>query len=147
MGILNSGVLNLSGVKGFEQVPDGIYKVEIISAESTTSQKGSPMLSLTVKIAEGEFVNRRLFKNYVLDNDVSLSYLKGDMEAIFGEGVAEINLEQLKGATGLAVVSLREGREYPDVQKFVKADTQAAQRAASLPSAPASETKRKGLFG
>jgi len=57
-------VVDLTGVKesSFEAIPQGRYLIEVANCEYALSKSsGAPMLSMRLRVVEGEFENRQLF--------------------------------------------------------------------------------------
>jgi len=54
------------GTGDFEPVPDGEYVVAVEKMELTQSKKGDPMLTIWFKILEGDYENKRIFYNKVM---------------------------------------------------------------------------------
>lgn len=52
----------------FKEVPHGKYEVEINKMELKETKKGDPMLSIWLKIIDGDFKDSLLFYNQVLTN-------------------------------------------------------------------------------
>ncbi len=51
----------------FKEVPEGHYEVKIDKMELTESKKGRPMLTVWMKILEGEYKGQLIFYNQVVD--------------------------------------------------------------------------------
>ncbi len=51
----------------FKEVPEGRYEVKIDKMELTESKKGRPMLTVWMKILEGEYKGLLIFYNQVVD--------------------------------------------------------------------------------
>ena len=51
----------------FKEVPEGRYEVKIDKMELTESKKGRPMLTVWMKILEGEYKGQLIFYNQVVD--------------------------------------------------------------------------------
>lgn len=51
----------------FKEVPEGKYEVKIDKMELTESKKGRPMLTVWMKILEGEYKGQLIFYNQVVD--------------------------------------------------------------------------------
>jgi hypothetical protein len=63
----------------FDPVPDGKYVVEVDAAEVTTSKSGAPMLKWTLRILEGPFDNRLMWRYNHLASKSNLEWLKTDL--------------------------------------------------------------------
>ena len=64
----------------FRNLPDGTYQVTIDIARFETSQNGSPLFNFGFKVLNGKYANRLIFKPYYLQSEISLSWLKTDLE-------------------------------------------------------------------
>lgn len=51
----------------FKEIPEGKYEVKIDKMELTESKKGRPMLTVWMKILEGEYKGQLIFYNQVVD--------------------------------------------------------------------------------
>lgn len=51
----------------FKEVPEGKYEVKIDKMELSESKKGRPMLTVWMKILEGEYKGQLIFYNQVVD--------------------------------------------------------------------------------
>ena len=51
----------------FKEVPEGKYEVKITKMELKESKKGRPMVSIWMKILEGEYKGQLIFYNQVVD--------------------------------------------------------------------------------
>lgn len=115
--------LDFSNVEGgnFDPVPAGDYLVEIEKFEETTSTSGNQMIKATFKIVEGEYEGRKIFDNYVL-NQNSLWKLKSLFVAL-GEdvsGMAEFSPDDFVGKKFLATVSIEESAGYDPTNRIKK---------------------------
>jgi Protein of unknown function (DUF669) len=84
------------------RVPEGYYKVKIISAKVTKSkQKGTPALQLKLKIAEGKYKGKDLYEN-LWATPKTFSRLRDLLEAVGVEMKQKMQLsdmaEEVKGA-------------------------------------------------
>lgn len=60
----------------FKPLPAGTYECFIEQMEVKKSSNGNPMASARYKVAEGEYENRLLFDNFVLNNEFGQARLK-----------------------------------------------------------------------
>ncbi|MCM3763471.1 DUF669 domain-containing protein [Neobacillus niacini] len=65
-----------NGGGNFEELPDGSYEVEVEKMELGTSKKGDPMLKIQFKVVAGEYENKRIFYNGVMQpqNDSAFGF-------------------------------------------------------------------------
>jgi hypothetical protein len=66
--------------ESFEELPLGSYKVRVEEAELTTSSAGKHMSKWKMKVVEGEYQGRYVWKNTVLDSDNKAKYLSRDIQ-------------------------------------------------------------------
>ena len=57
---------NSGGKSDFKEVPHGQYEVSIEKMELKATKKGDPMVSVWMKICEGEYKNSLIFMNQVI---------------------------------------------------------------------------------
>lgn len=60
----------------FQPIPAGTYEVFIEQFEDKMSQAGNRMIAVRYKVADGEYKNRTLFDNFVLNNEIGRARLK-----------------------------------------------------------------------
>ena len=60
----------------YENIPAGIYTVEIMRSEAKMSSTGRPMLSLGFEVIEGQFKKRFVWVNYMMNNEVGMKNIK-----------------------------------------------------------------------
>lgn len=85
------GTFDDAGLPGSD-IPDGNYQVKILSAELNYSSNKRPQCSWQLQIANGEFVNRRLFKHDGVDNEQSIGFFKLGLQRL---GVEVKSMRQL----------------------------------------------------
>jgi hypothetical protein len=135
----------------FEPLPDGTYDVICLTAESTTTSTGKPMIKARWQVETGPHAGSKIFDQYVFsaDNDNALSFFFQHMR-FFGLDEAFFSsisdMEQiavaLPGRRCRMQLSTRiyEGRPTNDVQKIMPPSTPnaAAAPGATIPGiAPA----------
>lgn len=121
-----------TGIDDFEILPDGEYSA-IIDNSSLDIQKEPARLSVTYKITEGKFQNRRVFTNYNLAGK-GLGFLKKDMKTLGidysmvekPEDVARLMFANIGQGVGIFVNS----REY-NGKKYNNAFLNSAEKAKS----------------
>lgn len=79
-----------SKARNFDPLPDGKYFVEVDAAEVTTSRSGQAMLKWTLRVLQGRFDNRMLWRNNMLETRQNLGWLKKDLK-ICGVELAKLN--------------------------------------------------------
>jgi hypothetical protein len=79
-----------SKARNFDTLPDGKYFVEVEAAEVKTSKAGQPMLSWTLRVLQGRYDNRMLWRNNMLETKQNLGWLKKDLK-ICGVELAKLN--------------------------------------------------------
>lgn len=83
--------MEVESTGGFELLPEGEYEAMI--ADSSVDLTSTPAkLSVTYKIVEGEFKNRKVWGNYRLEGR-GLGFLKKDMK-ILGIDYSKVKTEQ-----------------------------------------------------
>jgi hypothetical protein len=114
----------------YEIIPQGEYRVQVTDTETKESKSGKPMLGLTFEIVEGDYENRKLFSNLMLDDPKALWRTRRDLGVLLGtsdlEGQFDFNTEDLIGAEAIAKVTHRvwkesdggDGEARPNVQKL-----------------------------
>ncbi len=64
----------------FTEVPNGRYQAKVEKAYLGLSQSGKRMLKWQFRIISGQYANRMLFKNNMLETPENMGYLKADLE-------------------------------------------------------------------
>jgi len=79
----------------FGEIPDGKYRVVVDRVEITTARtSGNAMLKWRLKILDGQFKNRLLFRNSVLSSPQMIAWLKSDLH------LCGVDLEKLSDLPG-----------------------------------------------
>lgn len=64
------------------EIPDGKYMCRIESVELKESKSGKPMLAQELRIIDGKFSKRKLFRNSLLVTEENVKYLKKDLHTL-----------------------------------------------------------------
>lgn len=64
------------------EIPDGKYMCRIESVELKESKSGKPMLTQELRIIDGKFSKRKLFRNSLLVTEENVKYLKKDLHTL-----------------------------------------------------------------
>lgn len=99
---------------GYAVLPEGTY-IAVIDNSSVDLTKKPAKLSVTYKIVEGEFKNRKVFGNYSMEGK-GLGFLKKDMKTL-GVDYSNVQSEQdiaklMFGTVGAGVELYVNQREY-----------------------------------
>lgn len=113
--------LDLTGVKaGGEPIPEGVYAVEVVDGDIREGKdSGLPYLWLHLKVAEGEYENRRLFYQGSLGSEQSLGITMASVNALLGRDVTgqeyELDTDDLISLKAMARVAVEEpGENAPE---------------------------------
>ena len=99
----------------FEALPEGNYDLELAEAEIKDASTGTKMLACQFKVLEGEYVNRRVFRNFPL-TEKAIGFVKAlydacgiELMALREGGRIEMNIEpgELIGQQVSATVTIR----------------------------------------
>jgi len=63
----------------FEDVPSGLYKCIVDKVEPVESKAGKPMLKWTLKVTEGDFEGRLIWKYSMMATKQNIHFLKVDL--------------------------------------------------------------------
>jgi hypothetical protein len=122
--------LDFTNVKTLDTnpVPAGEYYIQVVACKPSVSKNGKPMIEWQFRIADGEYENRRLFMNNVLQEN-SLWKLKQTLQ---GLGFTEEDLEgpidfepgEMIGLEAYANVTMRlyEGVQRNNVERLISID-------------------------
>lgn len=82
----------------FEPIPNGTYRLQAEDWEQKVSQANNKYIKVQYRICGGEnYVNRVLWENFTLNNNVSLSRIKAWVVATGGKPGEYLNKELLDG--------------------------------------------------
>jgi hypothetical protein len=109
-------------------LPAGQYYVQVVACNPKSSKAGKPMFEWQYRVVDGEFENRRIYQNTMLQQEslwklkqnlVGLGYSEADLE-----GNIQIDPEEMFGLECYAVVTQRtwEGQVRNDVQRLISID-------------------------
>ena len=76
----------------FEKVPHGTYEVSIEKMELKATKKGDPMVSVWMRICEGEFKNSLIFMNQVINEGFQIHIVNEFLRSLT-EGCAVPTIE------------------------------------------------------
>lgn len=79
---LKEDVKNASDDFEFEEVPEGVYEVQIDKAELKQSKSGKPMVSIWFKIVAGKFNKSMLFYNAVVERGFQIKRANAFMQSL-----------------------------------------------------------------
>lgn len=136
--------LNLEGYEAqtsdFSPIPAGSYICQITDSEAYYSKAGRPNLKVTLAVADGDYIGRKLWCNFCLDAEVGLKILKSLAVAARHPNPNFLrDSEELHGlyVKARVVISKQEGyADKNDVKGFSDADTGTQSFAASSQPAP-----------
>lgn len=125
----------------FSPIPAGSYICQITDSEAYYSKAGRPNLKVTLTVADGDYIGRKLWCNFCLDAEVGLKILKSLAVAARHPNPNFIrDSEELHGlyAKARVVITKQEGyADKNDVKGFSDADTGTQSFAASSAPSPA----------
>ena len=112
--------------KEFDIMPNGKYAMMMTSYESKTGKdSGKEYLQATLTVVEGQFKNRKVFKNFFLFSSEKASKIaRAELSGIaVSVGIEELrNVDQLVNKVFYGIVGIEQSAGYPDKNKFVKAE-------------------------
>lgn len=113
--------LDFSSVPSREALPEGVYELQVASAEETTSSTGNPMLKIELDVLDDD-QNHKIWDNFVLI-DKCLWKIKEFFEALGMDTskVCEIDSAELVGLTVKAKViqDEYEGNPQNRIKKYL----------------------------
>lgn len=142
--------VDFSETESQASLPEGDFLFEVEDVEQKTSESsGNDYLSLTFKVAEGEFKGKKVWHNCSLQPQ-ALFNLRGVLEALGFEvpqGVMELDPADMIGETcgGTVQLEVYEGKKRPRIVEFFSADElgdEAEQEAPAKPAAKAAPAKK-----
>lgn len=84
MAIINANLSNVKASGNFEPLPPGEYQVKIIDSDVITTKTGKPMLKIEMAVEDNgaagfsaHLIGRKIWEQFVLENEVAQSRLKG----------------------------------------------------------------------
>lgn len=81
---------------GFEPLPVGTYPATIGAFGIKESKAGNQMVAVTFTIMHPDYVNRKLFAHFVLNNEISLGRLKKFLINVFPDyNLASVNFTEI----------------------------------------------------
>ena len=142
--------VDFSETESQASLPEGDFLFEVEDVEQKTSESsGNDYLSLTFKVAEGEFKGKKVWHNCSLQPQ-ALFNLRGVLEALGFEvpqGVMELDPADLIGETcgGTVQLEVYEGKKRPRIVEFFSADElgeESEQEAQAKPAAKSAPAKK-----
>ena len=119
--------INFSDTESQAPLPEGDFLFEVDDVEQKTSENsGADYLSITFKVAEGEFKGKKVWHNCSLQPQ-ALFNLRGVLEALGFEvprGVMELDPADMIGETcgGTVQLEVYEGKKRPRIVEFFSAE-------------------------
>ena len=142
--------VDFSETESQASLPEGDFLFEVEDVEQKTSESsGNDYLSLTFKVAEGEFKGKKVWHNCSLQPQ-ALFNLRGVLEALGFEvprGVMELDPADMIGETcgGTVQLEVYEGKKRPRIVEFFSADElgeEAQEEASAKPAAKTAPAKK-----
>jgi hypothetical protein len=149
--------INFSDTESQTPLPEGDFLFEVDDVEQKTSENsGADYLSVTFKVAEGEFKGKKVWHNCSLQPQ-ALFNLRGVLEALGFEvpqGVMELDPADMIGETcgGTVQLEVYEGKKRPRIVEFFPASelgeeapekTEKPVKEPEPEAPPATKTKKK----
>lgn len=121
--------INTTEAKSFEPLPDDRYECEIVEvSEVKTAGSGSQYVVVTFSVTDGEYTDRKLFRNYMIEGP-GVGFLM-DLWRKATKEELEVGLEELEIDTddlvGSRVVCITEQEEYEGTTRSTVAKVLAA---------------------
>lgn len=138
--------VDFSDTESQASLPEGDFLFEVDEVEQKTSENsGNDYLSITFKVAEGEFKGKKVWHNCSLQPQ-ALFNLRGVLEALGFEvpqGVMELDPADMIGETcgGTVQLEVYEGKKRPRIVEFFSADELGEE--AEEPAKPAAKAAKK----
>lgn len=139
--------VDFSDTESQASLPEGDFLFEVDEVEQKPSKSsGNDYLSLTFKVAEGEFKGKKVWHSCSLQPQ-ALFNLRGVLEALGFEvpqGVMELDPADLIGETcgGTVQLEVYEGKKRPRIVEFFSAD-ELGEEAEEEPAKPAAKAAKK----
>lgn len=116
--------IDFTNAPSFELIPEGKYFIEVVEAEPTKSQAGKAMMKLTLEISDGEYAERKLWDNMMLEGD-GLGITKRNLQILLGDvpdGQFSFDTDDLIGAEAQVLVKHRVWEESKGGDGETRAD-------------------------
>ena len=139
--------VDFSDTESQASLPEGDFLFEVDEVEQKTSENsGNDYLSITFKVAEGEFKGKKVWHNCSLQPQ-ALFNLRGVLEALGFEvpqGVMELDPADMIGEScgGTVQLEVYEGKKRPRIVEFFSAD-ELSEEAEEEPAKPAAKAAKK----
>lgn len=139
--------VDFSDTESQASLPEGDFLFEVDEVEQKTSENsGNDYLSITFKVAEGEFKGKKVWHNCSLQPQ-ALFNLRGVLEALGFEvpqGVMELDPADMIGETcgGTVQLEVYEGKKRLRIVEFFSAD-ELGEEAEEEPAKPAAKAAKK----
>lgn len=139
--------VDFSETESQASLPEGDFLFEVEDVEQKTSESsGNDYLSLTFKVAEGEFKGKKVWHNCSLQPQ-ALFNLRGVLEALgfeIPQGVMELDPADMIGETcgGTVQLEVYEGKKRPRIVEFFSADELGEEAQEEAPAAKAAPAKK-----
>ena len=136
--------VDFSDTESQASLPEGDFLFEVDEVEQKTSENsGNDYLSITFKVAEGEFKGKKVWHNCSLQPQ-ALFNLRGVLEALGFEvpqGVMELDPADMIGETcgGTVQLEVYEGKKRPRIVEFFSAEELGEEE----PAKPAAKAAKK----
>lgn len=136
--------VDFSDTESQASLPEGDFLFEVEDVEQKTSESsGNDYLSLTFKVADGEFKGKKVWHNCSLQPQ-ALFNLRGVLEALGFEvpqGVMELDPADMIGETcgGTVQLEVYEGKKRPRIVEFFSADELGEESQEEAPAKPAAK--------
>lgn len=138
--------VDFSDTESQASLPEGDFLFEVDEVEQKTSENsGNDYLSITFKVAEGEFKGKKVWHNCSLQPQ-ALFNLRGVLEALGFEvpqGVMELDPADMIGETcgGTVQLEVYEGKKRPRIVEFFSAEELGEET--EEPAKPAAKASKK----
>lgn len=132
--------VDFSDTESQASLPEGDFLFEVDEVEQKTSENsGNDYLSITFKVAEGEFKGKKVWHNCSLQPQ-ALFNLRGVLEALGFEvpqGVMELDPADMIGETcgGTVQLEVYEGKKRPRIVEFFSAEELGEEEEPAKPAA------------
>ena len=142
MAIINANLSNVKASGNFEPLPPGEYQVKIVDSAVIATKTGKPMLKVEMAVEDNgaaglsaHLIGRKIWEQFVLENEVARSRLKGLAEAAGHRSPDMIkDSEELHGLRLAIRVKIENDEQYGPRNKITTFKPTAVQSAAPAPA-------------
>ena len=145
MALLNADLSKYEQQDNYTPIPPGEYTVRVIDSEVRESKAGNPMARFTFEVMGPTHSGRKLWDQFVLNNEVALRRLK-TLASVAGHRNPNFirDTEELHGLTCMVKVAIEEQEGY-EPKNIIKSFKAAENKPAAANGVPAPHVAAQAL--